>query len=101
MKSATGEPEAAIGYGDSTPVTRGGQVGCAELVDQVKADFRTTDYYQGAYLIDQAVNDLLTGRRRLLDSVTCYGQVTSISNGLSTGCSGLAMLMPVAVPVMV
>lgn len=30
----------------------------AELVNQVKADFRTTDYYQGGYLINQAVNEL-------------------------------------------
>lgn len=76
-------------------------MGCAELVDQVTADFRTTDYYQGGYLITQPVNDLLMGGRRLLNSLICYGQVTSISNGLLTGCSGLAMLMPVAVPVMV
>ena len=26
--------------------------------DQVKADFNTADYYQGAYLINQAVNEL-------------------------------------------
>ena len=30
----------------------------AQLVDQVKADFNTADYYQGAYLINQAVNEL-------------------------------------------
>ncbi len=29
----------------------------------------------------------------------CYGQETLISNGLFTGCIGLAMSIPVAVPV--
>ena len=33
-------------------------MGYAQLVDQVKADFHTADYYQGAYLINQAVNEL-------------------------------------------
>ena len=30
----------------------------ANVGDQVKADFNTADYYQGAYLINQAVNEL-------------------------------------------
>ena len=30
----------------------------AQLVDEVKADFNTADYYQGAYLINQALNEL-------------------------------------------
>ena len=29
-----------------------------KTVDQVKADFHTTDYYQAGYLINQAVNEL-------------------------------------------
>ncbi|MGV0794676.1 DUF732 domain-containing protein [Mycolicibacterium sp. XJ1819] len=50
--------EAAIGYGNSICERVGAQVGYAELVEQVKADFHTSDYYQGAYLINQAVNEL-------------------------------------------
>lgn len=50
--------EAAIGYGNSICDRVAAQMGYAELVDQVKADFHTTDYYQGAYLINQAVNEL-------------------------------------------
>jgi hypothetical protein len=30
----------------------------AQLVDEVKRDYGTVDYYQGAYLINQAVNEL-------------------------------------------
>ena len=30
----------------------------AQLVDEVKRDFNTDDYYQGGYLINQAVNEL-------------------------------------------
>ena len=36
----------------------GAKVGYAQLVDEVKRDFDTVDYYQGAYLINQAVNEL-------------------------------------------
>lgn len=50
--------EAAIGYGQSICDRVAAGMGYAELVDQVKADFRTTDYYQGGYLINQAVNEL-------------------------------------------
>ncbi|MGE2837104.1 DUF732 domain-containing protein [Mycobacterium sp. SMC-4] len=50
--------DAALGYGRSVCDRVGGQMPYAELVDQVKADFRSTDYYQGAYLINQAVNEL-------------------------------------------
>jgi hypothetical protein len=50
--------EAAIGYGNSICDRVAAKMGYAQLVDQVKADFHTTDYYQGAYLINQAVNEL-------------------------------------------
>ena len=50
--------EAAIGYGNTICDRVAAKMGYGQLVDQVKADFRTTDYYQGAYLINQAVNEL-------------------------------------------
>ncbi|MGE2691765.1 DUF732 domain-containing protein [Mycolicibacterium pulveris] len=50
--------DAAIGYGNSICDRVAHKMGYGELVDQVKADFHTTDYYQGAYLINQAVNEL-------------------------------------------
>ncbi len=50
--------EAAIGYGNTICDRVAAKMSYAQLVDQVKADFRTTDYYQGAYLINQAVNEL-------------------------------------------
>jgi hypothetical protein len=50
--------EAAIGYGNSICDRVAAKMGYAQLVDQVKADFNTADYYQGAYLINQAVNEL-------------------------------------------
>ncbi|MGE2736624.1 DUF732 domain-containing protein [Mycolicibacterium vaccae] len=50
--------DAALGYGRSVCDRVATQMPYAELVDQVKADFRSTDYYQGAYLINQAVNEL-------------------------------------------
>ena len=50
--------DAAIGYGNTICDRVAGKMSYAQLVDQVKADFRTTDYYQGAYLINQAVNEL-------------------------------------------
>lgn len=50
--------DAAIGYGNTICDRVAGKMGYAQLVDQVKADFHTTDYYQGAYLINQAVNEL-------------------------------------------
>jgi hypothetical protein len=50
--------EAAIGYGRTICDRVAAKMSYAQLVDQVKADFRTTDYYQGAYLINQAVNEL-------------------------------------------
>ncbi|CAA0101612.1 Uncharacterised protein [Mycolicibacterium vanbaalenii] len=50
--------EAAIGYGQSICDRVSAKMGYSELVDQVKADFHTTDYYQAGYLINQAVNEL-------------------------------------------
>ncbi|BBY74903.1 hypothetical protein MPRF_18020 [Mycolicibacterium parafortuitum] len=50
--------EAAIGYGNTVCERVAAQMSYAELVDQVKADFHTTDYYQAGYLINQAVNEL-------------------------------------------
>jgi hypothetical protein len=50
--------EAAIGYGNSICDRVAAKMSYAQLVDQVKTDFRTADYYQGAYLINQAVNEL-------------------------------------------
>jgi hypothetical protein len=50
--------EAAIGYGQTICDRVAAKMSYAELVDQVKADFHTTDYYQGGYLINQAVNEL-------------------------------------------
>lgn len=50
--------DAAIGYGNSICDRVAAKMSYAQLVDQVKADFHTTDYYQGAYLINQAVNEL-------------------------------------------
>jgi hypothetical protein len=50
--------DAAIGYGNSICDRVAAKMSYAQLVDQVKADFHTADYYQGAYLINQAVNEL-------------------------------------------
>jgi len=50
--------DAAIGYGNSVCDRVATKMSYAQLVDQVKADFNTADYYQGAYLINQAVNEL-------------------------------------------
>jgi hypothetical protein len=52
------DADAAIGYGTSVCDRVAAKMSYAELVDQVKADFDTVDYYQGAYLINQAVNEL-------------------------------------------
>ncbi len=50
--------DAAIGYGNTICDRVAAKMSYAQLVDQVKADFNSTDYYQGAYLINQAVNEL-------------------------------------------
>ncbi len=50
--------DAALGYGYSVCDQVGAKVGYAQLVADVQRDFGTSDYYQGAYLINQAVNEL-------------------------------------------
>lgn len=50
--------DAALGYGYGVCDKVGAQIGYGQLVDEVQRDFGTTDYYQGAYLINQAVNEL-------------------------------------------
>jgi len=50
--------EAAIGYGNTICDRVAAKMSYSQLVDQVKADFHTVDYYQGAYLINQAINEL-------------------------------------------
>ena len=48
----------ALGYGYSVCDCVRAKIGYAQLVDEVNRDFDTGDYYQGAYLINQAVNEL-------------------------------------------
>jgi hypothetical protein len=50
--------ETALGYGYSVCDRVAAKMSYAQLVDEVKANFNTADYYQGAYLINQAVNEL-------------------------------------------
>ena len=50
--------QAALDYGYSICDRVEAKTAYAQLVDQVKGDFNTADYYQGAYLINQAVNEL-------------------------------------------
>src|SRR5882724_4069512 len=50
--------DAAIGYGNSICDRVAAKMSYAQLIDQVQADFNTSDNYQGAYLINQAVNEL-------------------------------------------
>lgn len=50
--------DAAIGYGNTICGRVEAKMPYAELVNQLKGDFRTTDYYQAGYLINQAVNEL-------------------------------------------
>jgi hypothetical protein len=50
--------DAALGYGYRVCDRVGSKVSYAQLVDDVQRDFGTADYYQGAYLINQAVNEL-------------------------------------------
>ncbi|MEN4473349.1 DUF732 domain-containing protein [Mycolicibacterium cosmeticum] len=50
--------DAAVGYGNSICDRVAALMPYGQLVEQVKADFNTSDYYQGAYLINQAVNEL-------------------------------------------
>lgn len=50
--------DAAVGYGQSICDRVAGKKPYAQLVNEVKGDFNTADDYQGAYLINQAVNEL-------------------------------------------
>ncbi|MGW0160025.1 DUF732 domain-containing protein [Mycobacterium sp. NPDC003323] len=50
--------DAAIAYGNTVCDRVAAKMPYAELVNQLKGDFRTTDYYQAGYLINQAVNEL-------------------------------------------
>lgn len=50
--------DAALGYGYSICDRVEAKVGYAQLVGEVQRDFGTADYYQGAYLINQAINEL-------------------------------------------
>ncbi len=50
--------DAALGYGYSVCDRVEAKMGYPQLVDEVQRDFATADYYQGAYLINQAVNEL-------------------------------------------
>jgi len=50
--------DAALGYGQTICDRVAAQMTYTDLVNQVKADFHTVDYYQAGYLINQAVNEL-------------------------------------------
>jgi Protein of unknown function (DUF732) len=50
--------DAALGYGYGVCDRVETKMGYAQLVDEVKRDFDTAGYYQGAYLINRAVNEL-------------------------------------------
>lgn len=50
--------DTALGYGYSVCDRVEAKMGYAQLVDEVERDFDTADNYQGAYLINQAVNEL-------------------------------------------
>ncbi len=50
--------DAALDYGYTICDRVAAKMAYSQLVDEVKSDFDTADYYQGAYLINQAVNEL-------------------------------------------
>jgi hypothetical protein len=50
--------DAALGYGYSICDKVAGGHPYAQVMDEVKADFATSDEYQASYLISQAVNEL-------------------------------------------
>jgi len=60
--------DAAIGYGNSICDRVAAKMSYTQLIDQVQADFNTADNYQGAYLINQAVNELCPRRSGSCDS---------------------------------
>ena len=65
--------DAALEYGQGIcrKVARGD--GYANIMADVKADFRTSDEFQASYLITQAVNELCPAQIwRLRNSAACY-----------------------------
>jgi hypothetical protein len=52
------DAQAALDYGYSVCDRVAANTRYADLLNQVNADFNTGDTYQGAYLINQAVNEL-------------------------------------------
>ncbi|MGB5112562.1 MAG: DUF732 domain-containing protein [Mycobacterium sp.] len=50
--------DVAIAYGQTICDRVAAKMPYAQLVDQLKGDFHTSDYYQAAYLINQAINEL-------------------------------------------
>ena len=50
--------DAALGYGYGICEKVAGGRTYAQVMDEVKADFATSDEYQASYLISQAVNEL-------------------------------------------
>ena len=52
------DAQSALTYGYSVCDGVAAKVSYRDLVNQVKTDFNTGDDYQGAYLINQAVNEL-------------------------------------------
>jgi hypothetical protein len=50
--------DAALDYGYTVCDRVAANMSYGQLVDEVKWDVGTVDYYQGAYLINQAVNEL-------------------------------------------
>lgn len=50
--------DVAIAYGQTICDRVAAKMPYPQLVDQLKVDFHTTDYYQAGYLINQAINEL-------------------------------------------
>lgn len=50
--------DVAIAYGQTICDRVSAKMPYAQLVDQLKVDFHTSDYYQAGYLINQAINEL-------------------------------------------
>ena len=50
--------DVAIAYGQTICDRVAAKMPYAQLVDQLKVDFHTSDYYQAGYLINQAINEL-------------------------------------------
>lgn len=50
--------QAALDYGYSVCDRVAAQMSYGDLINQIKADFNSTDEWQGGYMIHQAVNEL-------------------------------------------